>query len=359
MILNILKEHSRLGEIKSLCKIISEKTRDIYLFGRNQYSLEIIKLLDIKGVIDEYAVEDNFYDIPIIKNLDFIQKDISIVISCIIGKPWTAKHKLDLKNIMNIDYFSFWKYSGFKLLDERNWLEFNKNFDFESYQKLCDLLVDLESKRTLENIVNFRLTQDLQFMKFYTDRQYYQYFESFLGLTDERFVDVGGFDGFTSELFISLNPGCRGVEFIEPDINNFNLALNRLKNSLKINYYHIGLGDKRETLKLFNNGSKSVITNEGNLEVKIDTLDDLSLNFSDLDKLYIKFDIEGWEMSALIGAQNLIRKHKPKLAVCVYHKPNDLIELSSFILQLNPSYFVFLRHYTEGVDETVMYFIPR
>ena len=69
-------------------------------------------------------------------------------------------------------------------------------------------------------------------------------------------------------------------------------------------------------------------------------------------------DIEGWEMNALKGAEKLIATSKPKLAICVYHKHNDIIELYEYIKSINSDYKVYLRHYTEGVVETVMYFIP-
>ena len=53
-------------------------------------------------------------------------------------------------------------------------------------------------------------------------------------------------------------------------------------------------------------------------------------------------DIEGAELMALQGAEKIIRKYKPKLAVCVYHKPEDIIEILKYTLELNPEY-VYIR----------------
>lgn len=72
---------------------------------------------------------------------------------------------------------------------------------------------------------------------------------------------------------------------------------------------------------------------------------------------FIKLDVEGSEMAALEGASESIRRWKPKLAVSVYHKPEDLWTLASYIIELNPNYNLYLRHYTTCNYETVLYAI--
>lgn len=65
------------------------------------------------------------------------------------------------------------------------------------------------------------------------------------------------------------------------------------------------------------------------------------------------------ESEALRGSKNLIEKYRPKLAICVYHKKEDLINIPQFILDLNLGYQLFLRHYLEfSSSETVLYAIP-
>ena len=62
-------------------------------------------------------------------------------------------------------------------------------------------------------------------------------------------------------------------------------------------------------------------------------------------------DIEGSEFAALKGCAETIRK----LTICVYHKPEDIFEIPEYILSLNPDYKMWLRHYTNLVNETVLY----
>ena len=362
MKLNILEEHSFKNEMIELSEKILSDTYDFYLLGTNEWAIDLMNYIKVKAVINEFSKNDFFNNVNVIKDLISIPLENSIVISCnILGRPWTVKQKLDQFGIINIDYFSFCRFSGLKLMDNRGWNTFKQNFDISKYNDIFQNLEDLESKRTLENIINFRLTQDLTHMKFYTDRQFYQYFEPFLRLNDETFVDIGGFDGFTSELFSKLYPKFSKILFFEPNDLNLNIAKNRLLANIdKVEFYQIGLGLIKERLRFSQSGSASYVNYDGENIVEIDSLDNILNNYqvNELSNLYIKMDIEGWEMNALRGAEKIIREYSPKLAVCVYHKPNDFVEIFNYIKEINPSYKVYIRHYTEGLDETVMYFIP-
>ena len=70
-------------------------------------------------------------------------------------------------------------------------------------------------------------------------------------------------------------------------------------------------------------------------------------------------DIEGGELSALTGAERIIDKHHPTLAVCVYHHGEHYRTIPERVLSYRSDYRLYLRHYTEGVTETVTYFVPR
>ena len=68
-------------------------------------------------------------------------------------------------------------------------------------------------------------------------------------------------------------------------------------------------------------------------------------------------DIEGAELEALKGAEETIKRYRPKLAICVYHKPEDIVEIPKYILNINPDYKLYLRHYSDNAGETVLYAI--
>lgn len=68
-------------------------------------------------------------------------------------------------------------------------------------------------------------------------------------------------------------------------------------------------------------------------------------------------DIEGAELQALKGAENIIRRYRPKLAICIYHKPEDLYEIPQFIKSCHSDYKFYIRHYTDIFSELVLYAI--
>ena len=102
-----------------------------------------------------------------------------------------------------------------------------------------------------------------------------------------------------------------------------------------------------------NNGMSS-IDSSGEVCVKTATLDSV---IEDRGDLYIKMDIEGAEIEALRGAERLIRNCKPKLAICIYHKGEDVIKIPEMLLKYNEDYKFYIRHYSLTKNETVLYAI--
>lgn len=95
------------------------------------------------------------------------------------------------------------------------------------------------------------------------------------------------------------------------------------------------------------------------LRVESNSFDFVSLDDYVKDHLdrvdYIKMDIEGAEMDALTGAENVIRTFQPRLAISGYHKPSDLWEIPQKILSLNPNYKLTFGHHSPVRWESVFY----
>ena len=89
-----------------------------------------------------------------------------------------------------------------------------------------------------------------------------------------------------------------------------------------------------------------------NVKVKTAILDDM---LAGEKATFIKMDIEGAELNALKGAEQTICKYHPKLAICVYHKPEDIWEIPAYILSLCDDYKLYIRHYNAWYTGTVLY----
>lgn len=74
---------------------------------------------------------------------------------------------------------------------------------------------------------------------------------------------------------------------------------------------------------------------------------------------FLKMDIEGAELSALRGAEASIRRFRPKLAISLYHNPEDYFTIPEFIRDLDLGYRMHLENYTISSGETVLYAAAR
>jgi len=114
----------------------------------------------------------------------------------------------------------------------------------------------------------------------------------------------------------------------------------------------MGVYSKTTILKLTSLGSGSFISNKGDNFISVTSLDETIYNFK---PDYIKMDIEGSEKEALIGAKEIIKDFKPKLAISLYHKAEDLWEIPLLIKELNPDYEFKIRCHNHLCIETVLY----
>ena len=138
------------------------------------------------------------------------------------------------------------------------------------------------------------------------------------------------------------------------DLENFKRLRKNTYRNEDIVIYNQGCWKENTVLKFDNIGSTSsaVSDAEDAIEIQVCSLDRIS---DCLDASFIKMDIEGAELEALKGAEQIIRNFKPKLAICAYHKPEDLYTLPELIKSFRDDYVFYLRHYTDTLYETVLY----
>lgn len=182
-----------------------------------------------------------------------------------------------------------------------------------------------------------------------------QYFDIFSVGEEEVFIDGGGYDGDTALKFItSVKEKYKKIYIFEPIPEMFTYIKERVENKLipKVNMYNSALWNKNENLYFVQDRAGSHIAQKGNMLIKGIMLDDV---VKDEKVTFIKMDVEGSELNALRGAKNTIVRNKPKLAICIYHKPEDILEIPIYLLELVPEYKFYIRHYSSRMWETVLY----
>ncbi|MDO8673372.1 MAG: FkbM family methyltransferase [Dehalococcoidia bacterium] len=180
---------------------------------------------------------------------------------------------------------------------------------------------------------------------------------------DEVFVDAGAFCGDTIRDFINrAKAGFGRIVAYEPDPSNF-YKLTEYISSLpieirrKISAHNLAVGDSNRKVSFLATGtSAAMMQDDGSVEVDCIRMDEV---LNGVQPSYIKFDIEGAESEALVGVQALIESTMPKLAVSVYHKPDDLWELPLFVHSLGRAYCFHLRTHEEDGRDVVAYAVLR
>lgn len=184
-----------------------------------------------------------------------------------------------------------------------------------------------------------------------------QYFppEIHLG-SSEVFVDCGAFDGDTVTQFRNATRNLfRRIIAFEPDPVNLESLHKAANGDGRVSIQPYAVGARRETIHFTIAGAGSHLSQDGDCEVQVAPLDE---TLRDETPTYIKFDIEGSELDALEGGQETICRHRPKLAVCVYHVPNHLWRIPIKLHELLPDSKLTLRTYNADGFDCVCYCIP-
>lgn len=177
-------------------------------------------------------------------------------------------------------------------------------------------------------------------------------------------IDAGGFIGDTAALFCekaSNNCFVHAFELLDENIKLFkyNNKLNNIESNVIIN--QLALTNKSdEIIKIKQTtvqGATSIFGNDNSeTSIKTITLDDYIIR-NNIEKVdLIKMDIEGAEIPALEGAINTIKHFKPRLALCLYHKWDDVITIPKFLGTLNIEYKYYFKwvHLTHGWEAVLL-----
>ncbi len=176
---------------------------------------------------------------------------------------------------------------------------------------------------------------------------------------EEVFIDVGCYDLATS---LKLREYCKGLKVyaFEPDPENYVSCLNRKEeeNFKTAKIFPMGTWSKRTVLSFQSQGtagSRVCVDGSVNSTISVVPIDQA---IDDRVRItMIKMDTEGSELESLKGARETIQRNKPKLAISMYHKPEDMVTIPLYIKELVPEYKFYIRHHSSAQYDTVLYAI--
>lgn len=344
-----------------------ENKGDIVLFGGGYALYWYLKFFKKYAIIPKYIVDSNrekwgtmLYEIPVVGLEEILRnsEDYSIVITA--PKYLDEIKEVLLKVFPKERVFSFETEIYYSFIHD---ISVYKKYLIDNWNRITDLYYRLEdemSKKTLEAFLKGRVSGEQKyFIDVMVENQYYP--DDIIQFNEnEVMVELGANDGKTLLTFLhKVKRKYDRIYCFEPD----KVCIEQLKELCahedgKIEIVEKGAWDSKTVLSFHNDaqfGASHIV--ESNLSVDDSILVDTIDNCVTAPVTYIKMDIEGAELRALHGSEQTIQSCKPKLAICVYHNQEDLLDIVDYLKELVPEYKFYLRHHNWGATETVLYAI--
>ncbi|MBR2721251.1 MAG: FkbM family methyltransferase [Clostridia bacterium] len=235
---------------------------------------------------------------------------------------------------------------------------------FEAHREELDaayaLLSDAESRKIFENVLRFKLTGDVSFLKNAESDEESVMRELVAPHEKAVTADLGAYNGDSIRQLLSHADGTiQTVYAMEPDARNFRKleAYAKAEVRAKVLPFPVGAWDREETLYFDGSGNRNASLGENRSSVIKDRpIRQIAVPVAPLDRIldgapvdYIKYDVEGAEARALYGSVESIRKYRPTLLVSLYHRNEDIFSLPLLVHRLFPHYREFYLRRFRGI----------
>lgn len=355
--------HGKNGD-KEIVDFLLKSNKPVLIYGSANHAEMVQVYLKKWGIgVEAFIIDDEFYEkdflingikVTSVKNFIANLENYNIVIGfCNVDK---SKFIINNPFLLKTTFCLLWE--PLKTYEwSINYLKDNWKKFMNVYNNLADDLSRTVMSRLIEAKLNFN---GKKLLKVADGNQYFNELTFCIDSSDEIFVDCGSFNGDTVEKYVQfVNHRYKKVYAFEPNRSNIEDLKKRIKTIENVKIIEKGTWNKDTILEFSEDGSASqIVGKEGNTKIQVTTIDKVVGND---DVTFIKMDVEGSELESLEGAEKTIKRNMPKLAICCYHKCDDIINLYSYIHQFENSeymYQFYLRHHSNSVYETVLYAIP-
>jgi FkbM family methyltransferase len=173
--------------------------------------------------------------------------------------------------------------------------------------------------------------------------------------TPIRYIDCGAYNGDTIRDLITVYRGqIESVVAYEPNLTLYSkMSVAGVGFPLAFQPSSFAVGAEEGHVRFEPNGATGCVTEKGSKTVYQTTLDS-----SRYSPTFIKMDIEGAELDALWGARETLKRCRPELAICLYHRPAHLWQVPLLIDELCGPGKHYLRLYCHSGFGLVDHFYP-
>lgn len=170
----------------------------------------------------------------------------------------------------------------------------------------------------------------------------------------EVYIDAGCYSSGTIKNFAAYCGGnYEAIYGFEPDPASYERVLEELGGTglANVAISQKGVWSSSGQLSFHDGlGGSAAIDDAGRL-----TIDTVALDEMNITPTFIKMDVEGAELEALRGAEKTLRTHRPRLAICIYHKNEDVLDIPLYLQEIVPDYKFYIRHHSFCELDTVLY----
>jgi FkbM family methyltransferase len=355
-------------------KVFSGK--NVILYGAGECShwfVEIImkmhNVIPIAVLDRKFSSGDKFEGIDAFSPEDYDPtleiKYNSVVVVCV-GNPKTFEEisiflkEAGFKKIISLlDVYEV--HNPFNLPEELNLEVEDRNYFIEKKDRILQAYELFEDEQSREIFYKFVKTHiERKPLPLPSSLREEQYFPQDIKLTKgySRFINCGSYDGDCVRLLNSKVGKIEELVCFEPEHEIYKRLSKYLKSEPEkiaariINFPNAVCDDDKIVKFKSGLGLGSRISENGDNVVQAVSLDNCLPCFS---PTFISMDVEGMEFKALRGAENMLRRAKPDLGICVYHSVNHIWDIPLWLHSLNLGYKFYLRNYTTFCIETVLY----
>lgn len=328
---------------------LARENRPIVVYGMGNGADKLIKRFEKYGIeISDFFASDgfvrgHFFHGKRVKSFSEIKEtysDFVIVLSFASSRSEVIELFLDLDSKYDL-YIPDMPVAGEEYFDRDFY-----NYHYSDIVSALDSLADDESRKTFVNVVRYKLTGKLQ----YLEDAYVNKDELYALLDGDKFetiIDAGAYNGDTVREAKAYFPNLKTAYAIEPDSKTFKKLTKYSEAERDISVISINAAvcsENGESSFLSSGNRNSSISStysyeHKNMIVRTVTVDGISPERVD----YIKYDVEGAEMDALLGSAATIEKFTPTLLISAYHRSGDIYSIINYFSQRYPAYSLYVR----------------
>ena len=225
---------------------------------------------------------------------------------------------------------------------------FDKEFYNANYREILkayERLSDKTSKDFFANLINYKLSGKMCFLEaaFQESGGKYILFEREKIRTA---IDLGAYNGDTAREMAEAFPSLSEIHAVEADAKTYKRLLKYAESETRTRIFTYNAAVWQEcgegSFSSSGNRNSTICATPSYQHTEKETAL-LTVDSLGVDADYIKLDVEGAELEALIGSRSTVLRCRPVLSVSAYHKSKDIFFLLNYLLDEYPFYKVYLR----------------